>query len=30
MAEKNERNWKEWDGGVLVVEISGAVSLREV
>ena len=29
MAERNERNRKEWDRGVLVVEMGGAVSLRE-
>ena len=29
-AERIERNRKEWDRGVLVVETGGAVSLREV
>ena len=30
MAERIERNRKEWVRGVLVVEMGGAVSLREV
>jgi hypothetical protein len=30
MAERKERNRKEWDRGVLVVEMGGVVNLREV
>lgn len=30
IAERNERNRKEWERGVLVVEIGGVLVLREV
>jgi hypothetical protein len=30
MAERKERNRKDWDRGVLVVETGGALILREV